>query len=237
MWKTQTWFLLVRSAPVSVPIRLSQELIDNAAYRGGASTTKNKTSRLHCIRRSLQNSGLSKLVAEISYRIHEMQHINIINVAGKDGFFSVYNCVRTPIHLWTIWNKCHKIFDTFNELKLSYYCSNILIKAFVGILHWKNIWGGQMIIEKPQLSLCPVKLSFLWHGVFWQDGWGQVWNFLVLKTKQPIPLVELQHLLNSLIFYVYFYGCYICSNFITRRLFLLTAIDRFKGNSIFINYY
>lgn len=65
LWKTHAWFLLVRSAPVSVPIRLSQELIDHAAYRGGASTTKNKTSRLHCIRRSLQNSGLSKLVAEI----------------------------------------------------------------------------------------------------------------------------------------------------------------------------
>lgn len=61
---------------------------------------------------------------KLSYRVHEMQQINIINVAGKDGFFSVYNWVRTPIHLWTIWNKCHKIFDTFNELKLSYYVIN-----------------------------------------------------------------------------------------------------------------
>lgn len=42
LWKTHTWFLLVRSAPVSVPIRLSQELIDHAAYRGGASTAKKK---------------------------------------------------------------------------------------------------------------------------------------------------------------------------------------------------
>lgn len=36
---------------------------------------------------------------KLSYRVHEMQQINIINVAGKDGFFSVYNWVRTPIHL------------------------------------------------------------------------------------------------------------------------------------------
>lgn len=65
-------------------------------------------------------SWLQKLL----YRINEMKQINIINVAGKDGLFSVYNWVRTPIHLWTIWNKCHKIFDTFNELKLSYYVIN-----------------------------------------------------------------------------------------------------------------
>lgn len=67
LWKTHTWFLLVRSAPVSVPIRLSQELIDHAAYIQGRCIhrEKKKTSRLHCIRRSLQNSGLSKLVAEI----------------------------------------------------------------------------------------------------------------------------------------------------------------------------
>lgn len=52
-----------------------------------------------------------------------------------------------------------------------------------------------MIVENPQLCFSHIKLSFLWQHVLWRDGWGQFWSFLALKSLQPIPLKEHQHLL------------------------------------------